>query len=291
MNLRMDRPHVVLFAICLWATSSALALAQVPHLIRYQGQAVDSQSVPLEGPYTLTFRLYDAETAGTKVWEEIQSNVPLQGGHFSVLLGQVTPLNGINWGVPCWLSVQVGADPELAPRQRITSVPLAIKAESADTAKTSVVTERLTVPVTTETIADDANKLVPSGAVMFFDMTTCPAGWTEMTDARGRYLVGLSPGGTLKATVGALLSNNENRPTGAHGHGVSDPGHTHTYPLSIPGRSSSPGWHFGVWAANDQNWYPQRDISRDMTGIAVQDYAGVPGTNAPYLQLLVCKKD
>ena len=47
---------------------SSLALAGVPHLIRYQGQAVDSQGVPLEGPYTLTFRLYDAETAGAKVW-------------------------------------------------------------------------------------------------------------------------------------------------------------------------------------------------------------------------------
>ncbi len=102
--------------------------ADVPHLVRYQGQAVDSQGVPLEGPYTLTFRLYDAETAGTKVWEETQTNVPLDKGRFSVLLGQVTPLT-LDWSKPLWLSVQVGTDPELAPRQRITSVPLAIVAE------------------------------------------------------------------------------------------------------------------------------------------------------------------
>jgi len=102
------------------------------HLIRYQGQAVDSQSVPLEGPYTLTFRLYDAATVGTKEWEEVQPNVPLQGGQFSVLLGQVTPLDGMNWSLPCWLSVQVGSDPELAPRQRITSVPMAIRAVEAE---------------------------------------------------------------------------------------------------------------------------------------------------------------
>ena len=48
----------------LWSADAAFA--QVPALIRYQGQAVDRQSAPLEGPYTLTFRLYDAQTAGTK---------------------------------------------------------------------------------------------------------------------------------------------------------------------------------------------------------------------------------
>jgi hypothetical protein len=93
---------------------------------------VDSQGVPLEGPYTLIFRLYNAETAGTKAWEETQTNVPISKGHFSVLLGQVTPLTSVNWGSPCWLSVQVGTEPELSPRQRITSVPLAIRAETAE---------------------------------------------------------------------------------------------------------------------------------------------------------------
>ncbi len=107
--------------------------AQVPHLIRYQGQAIDSKGVPLEGPYTLTFRLYDAETAGNLIWQEPQPNVPVSKGHFSVLLGQGagTPLN-VDWSKPCWLAVQVNAEPELAPRQQITSVPLAVRAESAE---------------------------------------------------------------------------------------------------------------------------------------------------------------
>ncbi len=119
---------LILSAVC-WVLGAGVVHADSLHLIRYQGQAVDSQGVPLEGPYTLAFRLYDATTGGTKEWEEVQPNVPLQGGHFSVLLGQVTPLDGMNWSQPCWLSVQVGIDPELAPRQRITSVPMAIVAE------------------------------------------------------------------------------------------------------------------------------------------------------------------
>ena len=262
--------------------ASEPTVADVPHLIRYQGQVVDANGVPLEGPYTLTFRLYDAETAGAKLWEEIQPNVPLSKGQFSVLLGQVSSLASMDWSRLCWLSTQIGAEAELAPRQRITSVPLAIHSETA---------EQLTVPVTTSTITDDANRLIPSGAVMFFDMATCPAGWTSMAPAAGRYVVGLPSGGTLGAQVGTALSNAENRPTGAHGHAVSDPGHTHTYPLSIPGKTSPVALHFGTWAANDQNWWPQRDISRETTGVTVQDYPGVPGTNAPYIQLLVCKKD
>ena len=105
--------------------------AAVPHLIRYQGQVADSQGVPLEGPYKLTFRLYDAATAGTKVWEELQPNIPLTAGHFSVLLGQVTVLT-VDWSKSLWLSVQVGTEPELSPRQPITSVPLALVAEQLE---------------------------------------------------------------------------------------------------------------------------------------------------------------
>ena len=145
---------------------TSLVFAQVPALIRYQGQAVDSQSVPLEGPYTLTFRLYDALTGGNEVWREIQAGVVFTSGHFSVLLGNGTvapgspPLGAMNWSQPLWLSVQVGTDPELAPRQPITSVPLAIRAATA---------EQLTTPVTTSTITDDAHSLVPSGGIILWD--------------------------------------------------------------------------------------------------------------------------
>ena len=132
---------VCLMGVFLMASGSD---AEVPKLIRYQGQAIDSKGVPLEGPYDLTFRLYMAETAGTVVWEETQPAVQMAGGHFSVLLGQVQGLGGIDWTQPLWLSVQVNQDAELTPRQRITSVPLAIRAESA---------EKLTQPLTPTLIA------------------------------------------------------------------------------------------------------------------------------------------
>jgi len=47
---------------------------------------------------------------------------------------------------------------------------------------------------------------IPSGAVIFFNLASCPQGWRELTSARGRYIVGLPAGGTLGATVGTALS-------------------------------------------------------------------------------------
>ena len=159
---------------------SALAYADVPHLIRYQGQAVDAQGVSLEGPYNLTFRLYAAETDGTVLWQEIHPAVPLSHGQFSVLLGQLTPLNSMDWATPCWLSVQVNTEPELLPRQRITSVPLAVRAEVA---------EELANPVTTSTIADDAHALVPAEAIILWSGTSCPEGYSRFSALDGKFLV------------------------------------------------------------------------------------------------------
>src|SRR3989338_4997845 len=123
-------PGLLLTSVLL---ASSVVFADVPHLIRYQGTAVDVQGVPLEGPYTLTFRLYEAASGGTKVWEETQPDVPLAQGHFSVLLGSVTSLTTMDWATPYWMAILVNGE-ELLPRQPITSVPLAIRSEAADTA-------------------------------------------------------------------------------------------------------------------------------------------------------------
>jgi hypothetical protein len=110
-------------------------LAAVPHLVRYQGYAADSNGVALEGQYNMTFRIYDAPNGGTKLWEETQNSVPMSKGNFSVLLGQVTALN-LTFDKDCWLAIQVSNDAEMIPRQRITSVPLAIRAEKLDNSET-----------------------------------------------------------------------------------------------------------------------------------------------------------
>lgn len=196
----------LLTAYCLLLTVST-CFAAVPHLIRYQGTAVDTQGTPLEGPYTLTFRLYSAETGGTALWTETQPSVPLTKGQFSILLGQITSLQSVDWTQPLWLSVQVNGEPELAPRQRITSVPLAVTAE------------RLAGPLATSSLSDDAHTLVPAGAIILWDGAACPAGYTRLAGYDNKFLVGSGTAGTAGG------SNTHTHSAGSY----SGPSHTHVF--------------------------------------------------------------
>jgi len=126
---------------------------------------------------------------------------------------------------------------------------------------------------------------VPSGAVMFFNLATCPTGWTALATAQGRYLVGLPASGTLAGTQGTQLSNLENRPVGQHTHAVTDPGHTHSYDtMTRPGQGTS---GYSAWGTT-----PVSGVTiTQFTGITIGSTGGVVGTNAPYIQFLVCTKN
>jgi hypothetical protein len=128
----------------------------------------------------------------------------------------------------------------------------------------------------------------PAGAVSFFNLSACPSGWTELTAAKGRYLVGLPSGGTLSSAVGTALTNGENRPVGQHNHGVSDPGHSHYFyiPTGLTDSNAGTGYDVAGQVGTDT-----RQTAHATTGVSVQYTGSVSGTNAPYLQLLVCEKN
>lgn len=116
---------------------------------------------------------------------------------------------------------------------------------------------------------------IPTGAVMFFNLSVCPPGWSVLPEARGRYLVGVQSGGTLAAIVGTPLTNEENRAgrptqvnTGA------------TYKIDPP---CSPGRAI-------RGECPSGGITKT-PAFTIDNSGAVPGTNAPYLQLLVCRKN
>jgi hypothetical protein len=123
---------VVFFLFSVLCSLYSVANAEVPHLINYQGRLTDSSGKPLEGTHNLTFRIYDAETAGNLLWQETQS-VLIQKGIFSVLLGGVTNLD-LSFDKPYWLEIKVNNE-VMSQRQRITSVGYAIRAEKAEEVK------------------------------------------------------------------------------------------------------------------------------------------------------------
>ena len=80
----------------------------------------------------------------------------------------------------------------------------------------------------------------------------------------------------------ALTSATENRPVGEHTHTINDPGHQHGYEQAFPNSTSS---------GNSQAGYRHALTDVAVTGITINNAGTVPGTNAPYIILLVCEKD
>ncbi len=128
---------------------------------------------------------------------------------------------------------------------------------------------------------------VPIGAIAFFNLDSCPTGWEKIHEAKGRYIVGTPDGGTKGGTQGTALSNLENRPVGQHTHTLTDPGHIHQY-KQLYGSS--------CWTGGGMGWYgcspgvASGNILTSYTGISIQGSGTVSGTNAPYIQYLVCQK-
>jgi len=106
--------------------------AQVPQVINYQGMLTDAGGVALSGSFVIEFKIYDAATAGIVLWTETRT-VTVTGGLFDVLLGSVTPIPySVFDGNDKYLSLKVGADPEMTPRKRLVSVGYALRAYNAD---------------------------------------------------------------------------------------------------------------------------------------------------------------
>jgi hypothetical protein len=134
-----------------------------------------------------------------------------------------------------------------------------------------------------------ADAIAPAGAVMHFDLAACPSGWSPYAPALGRYLVGTPAGGTFGATVGTALSNQENRPTGQHTHAVNDPGHTHTVDYDTDQLANLGNTIGGTHQVGVNDGHATSQVA--FTGITIANAGSVAGTNAPYVQLLVCRKD
>jgi len=138
-------------------------------------------------------------------------------------------------------------------------------------------------------LRENGNALIPAGAIMFFNLASCPDGWTEFTQAQGRYPVGLPLSGTLRGIAGTALTDLENRAVGQHTHLITDPGHVHTM-HNIQAGPNVNGSGVMTKGADysidlDLPMYPAG------TGITINAAGTVAGTNAPYIQLLSCSKD
>lgn len=103
-----------------------------------------------------------------------------------------------------------------------------------------------------------------TGMIAYFNLSACPQGWSEYTSLRGRYAVGMPLSGTLEATVGSALTDQEARAAGAH---------THSQDGTVNAETVGAG-----------------AISVQQFGTANTGSTGTSTTPAPYIQLLACRK-
>jgi hypothetical protein len=112
--------------------------SDIPHLVRFTGQVKTPFAASHTGIVTLRFTIYDSETGGTALWQEVQNTQADLQGHYEVLLGasssEGVPLSVFSNGGQRWLGVQVlrpGSEEE--QRVALVSVPYAVKAGDAQT--------------------------------------------------------------------------------------------------------------------------------------------------------------
>ncbi len=107
----------------------------VPQLFNYQGNLRDPQGNPLSGSYNMTFRIYESVSVATALWTEQINGVTVRNGAFNALLGATTPLPVTLFNGPDrFIGVTVAPYAEMVPRQRLASVPFAMRANEATTA-------------------------------------------------------------------------------------------------------------------------------------------------------------
>ncbi|MGB9561758.1 MAG: hypothetical protein ACPL6C_02990, partial [bacterium] len=107
-------------------------ISAIPRFLNYQGKLTDSSGAGVNDTVLMVFRLYTSETGGAPIWEETNPEVFVRQGLFSVQLGLINSFpDSVNFSVPYWLEVVVNGE-TLAPRERLSSAPYAIRARSVD---------------------------------------------------------------------------------------------------------------------------------------------------------------
>ena len=111
---------ILLFLFC------NICIAEVPHMINYQGKLTKATGVILDTTISMVFTIYTDSNGTTPLWTEIQSTVVVEKGVFNVLLGNVISIpDSVFDGSVRYLGVKVGEDPEITPRKLMVSVAYA----------------------------------------------------------------------------------------------------------------------------------------------------------------------
>lgn len=196
-------------ALILLTTSPGAA----PPRISHQGIVLDPAGQPVTGPVDLRFDLFASATDPTSLWSETQAAVTLVDGVYSVELGATTPLDAaLLAGAERWLEVRVNGE-ALGPRQRLLSVPYALRAQSLDGAAVPSLESLEGVPCRVGTPSVGTTRVIFSaGGQSPVSLACVPSNTWDLsvtivrtTSGVGSTTVGSSPAG-ISCTSGTCLA-------------------------------------------------------------------------------------
>lgn len=100
----------------------------------YLGILADASGKPIIASTSIIFSIYASDIGGTALWSEPHNKVtPALTGAFGVALGSIVPISPLLFkdNSTLYLGIKVANDPEMTPRQRITSAAFAFSADTA----------------------------------------------------------------------------------------------------------------------------------------------------------------
>jgi len=146
--------------------SVSLAIAEIPHLLTYQGYLMDSEEIPIDGQVDLSFSLYNSLTDGDLLWTESHSEVEVSAGVFSVVLGTINPIPDSAFSASeCYLGITVGEDPEITPRTRITVQGYSFRVGTVEGASGGTIEDSLNVNGTIQILSGGLK--FPDGTIQY----------------------------------------------------------------------------------------------------------------------------
>ena len=129
----MKNKRLIAMTLISFLVLSALSLSAVTPIIgappmRLQGVLKDAYGTPLNGAYSLIFRLYSADTGGMPIWEEMHMDVNIEDGILDIEVGSIIPIE-LPFDSQYWLGVEIEFDGEMTPRFKLNSVPYSFSSE------------------------------------------------------------------------------------------------------------------------------------------------------------------
>lgn len=152
-----------------------------PETIHYQGRFTDPGGIPLDGPVTLTFRLFTADIDGANLWTETHTDVSLNEGVATILLGSLASFPEDAFTSPGRF-IEIELDGVvLAPRLRLASVPFALESNRLQGKSASDFEPKGSVLVLS--IGDGTPPNQGSNRVHWQNLTGVPAGFEDSEDS------------------------------------------------------------------------------------------------------------